>query len=72
MPVELIERACDAGTIEVSLARAGAPLSSREVIDGWAGDGEVRAATLRSIARAPFEALFFEVAPLAESTLDAP
>ncbi|MBX3273625.1 MAG: hypothetical protein KF729_25400 [Sandaracinaceae bacterium] len=70
--IEVIERALDARTIEVSLSRGGAPLSSREVLDGWVGGDEVRAATLRSIARAPFAALFFEVAPLAASTLDAP
>lgn len=47
-------------------------LTWREVRDGWTRDRSFRLTYAAAIAAAPFEALFWECAPLSPETLDAP
>lgn len=62
----------DARTVEHRLLRDGTPLTFAEVLEGWCGDPDVRAATLATIEASPFTGVFWEVAPIARSQLGSP
>ncbi|MCB9592700.1 MAG: hypothetical protein H6719_08200 [Sandaracinaceae bacterium] len=72
MAIEIAQRDLDGKAITHQLLRGGAPLTFGEVVQGWIQDAEVREASRRAIADAPFDALFWEVAPITPERLGQP
>lgn len=56
----------------VTILSDGAPLTFAGVLDGWRNDPGFRSFYISTLAKAPFEALFWETPALTRHTLDRP
>ncbi|PRP96174.1 hypothetical protein [Enhygromyxa salina] len=66
-PTPLADVAPERG-VELTLTRAGAPMSWAEVAHGWVTDLELAAVFVDALAATPYPALFWETTPCAGPT----